>query len=396
MKFDKFFDKRENVWKHRARFQLNGIEYKPTAYTRAKLNEIVDEIRGMSRRQKYNLQVPDYSPTLAELFAKHETKIKAEKQKILFKRVSEKFLKLFPEGLRLLDLNRAHFQDYIDFRTSEKNTQTKEDILPETANKELYCLSTCLKAAPLYFHELKNYQPIQIPKAKESNRRRERIVDPDNELMVLLEELRKSNSWKAVERARHDLADDLEIRYETGLRRKEVSWLEPDQYKPDEGALRNVKRWKTDTVTKFFPLSRRAIEIIEKRLKDNPDAKFIFSPAGKPKEGAYKTLRVVCRDLGITYGANVKNGFVPHDLRHNFATDIIRLTDIETAKSLTGHSGNAILTYLHTDEQKQREAIRKREGIDFNELVTDLYNGIKNDKIGLKEFAEKIRFLTRF
>lgn len=95
------------------------------------------------------------------------------------------------------------------------------------------------------------------------------MVEKENELAVLLEYLRRPHWNPKVFVRRRDLADDLEMRYETGLRRKEIARLKKTQYFRAEAALREVIRWKTGTVTKFFPLTERAVQIIESRLALN-------------------------------------------------------------------------------------------------------------------------------
>lgn len=57
MKIEKFHNKKENKEQYRARFQLNGKEFRPVADTRKKLNEMVDEIRAQEHRVKYELPV---------------------------------------------------------------------------------------------------------------------------------------------------------------------------------------------------------------------------------------------------------------------------------------------------------------------------------------------------
>ena len=57
MKIERYFDKKENTQKFRARFQLNNKEFYPVADSRKKLLEIIDEIRAMQHRTKYELPV---------------------------------------------------------------------------------------------------------------------------------------------------------------------------------------------------------------------------------------------------------------------------------------------------------------------------------------------------
>lgn len=400
MKIEKFYNKKEKKEQYRARFQLNNKEFYPIADSRKKLLEIVDEIRAQEHRTKYDLPTIKYSPELSDVFDRHAPKIRKEHQRKLFERVARVFLSLLPGGIKITELKKAHFQKYIDLRSSQFGKQTRQPILPETIDKELYAISSALSAAPRYFAELEDYRKPEIPKASEGKRRRRtRLVNKTGELDRLLAELRKPRSGKQTvfhEKQRRRLADDLEFRFETGLRRKEVARLKKSQYFLHERALRDVVRWKTDTVTKFFPLSRRAVEIIESRMSSANKSEYIFTDSGEPQESDYRTLKTICAKLDISYGRYKSGGFVPHDLRHNFATEIVQVTDIETAKSLTGHTGDEIFTYLHTNEKLQREAVERRERRDRTKEIVDLYKAARRGKIRLKKFVEKIKILSEF
>lgn len=223
-----------------------------------------------------------------------------------------------------------------------------------------------------------------------------RTEDSENELPQILDELRRTHRTTTAAAHRRRLADDLEFRFETGMRRKEVARLKVKQYFPKEKVLRDVIRWKTGTVTKFFPLSRRAAEIVENRLKVNADSEYIFTSNGEPVESDYRTLKNVCNALGIIYGRYNDGGFVPHDLRHNFASEIIRHTDIETAKNLTGHTGNEIFTYLHTDERKMAAAVAKREGRELVKQLIEVYKDVRRGKIKARRFVEIVRKIGEF
>lgn len=169
------------------------------------------------------------------------------------------------------------------------------------------------------------------------------------------------------------------------------------QYDSDQQALLNVKRWKTDTVTKFFPLGKRAIEIIEARRELQKDCDYIFTPNGEPIEANYRTLKNVCAKLKIPYGRFTDGGFVRHDLRYNFASDVINHTDIKTASTLLGHSNvQQSFDYIHTSETKLREAIRKRDKIDYNSELKQIFEAVKSDELNQQEFNEKIKNLFNF
>lgn len=315
--------------------------------------------------------------------------------------MSETLLSLLPDGIKITELKKAHFQSYIDLRRTQTAKVSKKPVLDETIDKELYSISSALAAAPLYFPELDEYQKPQIPKAKpkgQKERRRDRLVDKSGELDRVLAELRKPRTGKQTyfhEAQRRRLADDLEFRFETGLRRKEVARLKKKQYFPKEQSLRKVNRWKTGTITKFFPLSRRAVAIIESRLALSTDSEYIFTDDGEPNESDYRALKTVCQKLNIPYGRFTDGGFIPHDLRHNFASEVIRHTDIKTAQEFLGHSNiQQTNDYLHTTETQMREAIQRRDGIDLTSAVIEIYKDVKRGKIKARKFVERVKFLV--
>jgi len=396
MKVEKIFNKKEGREMYRTRFELNGKVFRPIGDTRKKLGEIVDEIRAREHRSRFELPVVKVYPTVKEIFDDHLQRLKKDgnRKKIsFFERVSEKSLDVLPPDIKISELKKAHFQKYIDRRLTEKNKQSGAPILPGTINKERIAVVVPLADAHLYFPALEDLELPQMPKTEAKKRRRERLVKADGNLDVLLEYLRRPHKSLKTEAYRRNLADNLEIRYETGLRRKEVVKLKKSQYASSEAALKDVVSWKTGTLTKFFPLTARAVEIVESRLQS--DSEYLFSKTGKPDESSYRALKKACEHLEIPYGAYTEGGWVPHDLRHNFATEIVRVADLATAKSLTGHTGQSIFTYLHTDEKRQREAMNRREGKEVSKVLSDIYNEVKSNKTDVEAFVTRVGSLIR-
>lgn len=392
------FNRKTRRREFKCRFQINNKEINLTGDTRKALEEMIDEVVYQERRAKYDLPVEKSAPTVEELFAAHTARLKKEanRKKIsLFARASTKLLEILPPRIKTSELKKAHFQKYIDARLAERNSQSKEFILPESVNKELSAISVAFKNAHLFFAELENAPVVEILKAKEpKDRHRERLVDKEAELAVLLEFLRRPHRHSKTTIARRNLADDLEIRYETGLRRGEVALLKKHQYLRDEIALRDVYRIKTDTTTRFFPLSRRAREIIESRL--DSASEYIFSNAGKPSESAYRTLKNVCAKLGINYGTNNKGGFVPHDLRRNFASRMIEKADIKTVSELLGHSSTThTQVYLQTNKGRLIRAVRAGDDADSPPNLAEIYNAVKGGKMDIADFIKRMEFLIK-
>lgn len=311
---------------------------------------------------------------------------------------------MLPLHLKVNKLTTSDFQTYIEHRQSLLGKQTSEPLKPQTINKELYAISGGLKKASRFYSELENWKRPPIPFLKEKNSSRELNFNQKkfDQLLATLRKKRTGRQTVLTEKHRNRLADELEFRLKTGLRRKEVTMLKFKQYIEDEGILKNVQRFKTGTVTKVFPLTRKAIELIEAKKAKAETSKFIFSVDGRPIESDYRTLKNVCGELGIPYGRFTDEGFVPHDLRHQAATEIVRVTDIETAREYLGHSNiNQTNAYLHTTGERLMKARNKRDEIkaglvEVEELLKKNYALIKQGLPTEEDFIENMKKFLRY
>lgn len=398
------FNRKTNRREFISRFQLNNKEFNPVADSRKDLEEIIDDLIYNERRAKNNLSTEtiDNAPYLREVFEENLARLVKPKSQTDAARIFNDLLELLPEDIRITEFGEAHFQLYIDKRLKDTNKASQDYVKPQSINRERTYVTKALSSAKLYFPnwtDAKNYKKPDLPKAEGATEiKRERLVDKDTELNVLLAHLREKQPKQAdsyyFSRAR--LADRLEFNYETGFRRKEIAGLKKSQYYPNLQALKTVKRFKTGTKTRYFPLSTRAKEIIESRIALQADSEFIFSPDGKPIESEYRTLKKVCAELNIAYGKYTDGGFVAHDLRHNFATEIIPKTDPQSAAELMGVSNlNQIMTYIHSNPQRLREAIDRRENRDIKKDLIAVYKNVKRGKIKAREFVEKILNLAK-
>lgn len=402
-KYNKY--KKKDFW--HGRFRVNGKQFTPTAETKEKLLDLIAEIRSQEKIQrenkKYNLnrEVPSYVPDVSELLDEVLPTVSKHHQRTLSKRVFETFVGLLPPSTKINELRKIHFQFYINHRQGQTGKHTKKSVKLDTIYKELYALSSALKKAPIYYDSLENWQMPELPPLPHGHKkksRRERLVT-DKELSAIIDELMKEPEGKQTH-AHHfhrvRLAHTLEFAYWTGLRRKEIARLKFAQYDESQKALLNVRRWKTETVTKFFPLGKRAIEIINLRRELQKDCDYIFTPDGEHIPSYYRTLKNICEDLKIPYGRYADGGFIAHDLRHNFGTEILRESDIETARELLGHSNiTQTSTYVHTSADRLREAVRKRDKIDYNYELETIFNEVKTGILDLPKFTNKLKELFR-
>ncbi len=101
--------------------------------------------------------------------------------------------------------------------------------------------------------------------------------------------------------------------------------------------------------------------------------------------------------MKIPYGRFTDGGFVSHDLRHNFGTEILLNSDIETARELLAHANiSQTGTYVHTSNERLRDAVRKRDKIDYDSELEKIFEAVRGDSIDQKKFNEQIKKLFRF
>ncbi len=148
-----------------------------------------------------------------------------------------------------------------------------------------------------------------------------------------------------------DHRDAILIALDTGMRLGEILRLGPENLD-----LKNNLIKLDDTKSKKprdIPLTARAKEIIERRLLKYKGKLFKYK-SGNRMAGQFTYERQKLTEI---------SPWRFHDLRHNFITKLIQEgIDPYTVMELAGHSKLEMVTrYLHTNEEKKREAIGKLE-----------------------------------
>jgi integrase len=384
-----YLDGRSGVKKFKARFQYKNQEYTPKTTSLEAIKKEINRIFS-DADAGLNPKIDTNFPFVDDVLKKELASITDHKKKTFYERVYSDFLSILPP-IRIDELTQADFSAYCDLRLNRTNPRSEAPIKNATINKELSAISVALVNAKRRFRALHNFKPIQIEKLPNDYERRRRTVK-ENEFDLILAKLyepRQPGERINDHLYRVRLGHWIEFEALTGLRRKEIAILKPENYDKSEKALVEFLRPKTDKVVAFFPLPARAAEIVEERLKLN--SPFIFTDDGKPIESHYRKLKNLCTDLNIKYGSFTKGGFVLHDLRRNFATEMIRHTDIETAREFLGH---ADLThtgiYLTTDKARMKSAVRKFDGIELKAEIKAIVQAVKDGESEVDSAVKKL------
>lgn len=193
---------------------------------------------------------------------------------------------------------------------------------------------------------LKNFKKVKDLLKKGANER-DRVLSPDEYNRLF-------------DNAPKHLQGILATGYYTGMREGEIlnlTWNKVDLKK------RLISLEAEDTKTKMprvIPICDELYEV----LKDIPRAihdPHVFLYKGKSIHDIRTALRKACEEAGILYGRFVKDGFVFHDLRHTFDTELRRSgVDEIDRMALTGHESREMdRRYDTVDIEDRRQAINK-------------------------------------
>ena len=107
----------------------------------------------------------------------------------------------------------------------------------------------------------------------------------------------------------------------------------------------------------------------------------VFLYKGKPIKRDIRTgLKRACRDAKISYGRNLKDGFVFHDLRHTFNTFMRKAGVPESIiMEITGHSTREMFDRYNTiDSADTRKAVDQFQG--YLQNVDQTVDQVSNDE----------------
>ena len=151
--------------------------------------------------------------------------------------------------------------------------------------------------------------------------------------------------------------------YYTGMREGEILNLTRDKVDMKD---RLIKLEATDTKDKeprVIPICNELYDVLKAIPKAIHDP-HVFLYKGKPIKSINRSSRTACKEAGITWGRFVKDGFVFHDIRHTFNTNMRKAGVPESViMQITGHSTREMFDRYNTiDTEDTRHAINQLQG----------------------------------
>lgn len=166
----------------------------------------------------------------------------------------------------------------------------------------------------------------------------------------------------------------------TGMRRGEILNLTWDKVDLKTRTIQLEIEDTKDREKRTAPICGelyRILSSIPRAIHDN----HVFLYKGKPIKKDIRTgLKGACKDAGIPYGRNEKDGFVFHDLRHTFNTYMRKAGVHESViMKITGHSTREMFDRYNTiDSEDTRKAVDQFQG--YLQNVDQTVDQVSNDE----------------
>lgn len=245
-----------------------------------------------------------------------------------------------PQDIERYKIWRAK-QTSIHKKKLAKKSKDTVTIANATINRELACLRIIFNRYITF--EILTKNPVSKVKFLKENFDRWRVISSEEERLYLMA-------------ATQPLKDIAILMLECGCRPDELFKMERKNVNLEDGYL-FVPFGKTRSAKRLIPLSSRAAEVLERRIKET-DSKYVFvsDKTGEPittlktaHKGALKRSRIETLRL--------------YDLRHSFASRFVESGgDLITLKDLLGHASlNMVLRYAHPSQEHRFTAIKKME-----------------------------------
>jgi len=158
------------------------------------------------------------------------------------------------------------------------------------------------------------------------------------------------------------IRDILSMAYYTGMRRGEILNLTWDKVDLQERFINLEAEDTKDREKRSIPICGelyRMLKGIPKHIHDP----HVFTFRGQVVTDIRTGLRKACKKAGILYGRDVKDGFILHDCRHTFNTNMRRAGVQESViMAITGHSTREMFDrYNAVDREDTRNGVKRLE-----------------------------------
>jgi len=194
--------------------------------------------------------------------------------------------------------------------------------------------------------------------------------------------LSKDQFNKLLEHSSRHLKGILATAYYTGMRKSEILNLTWNKVSLKNRLIQLEAQDTKDKEPRNIPICDELCEILNTITRAIHDP-HVFLYKGKPIRDIRTTLRKACKQAGILYSRFAKDGFIFHDLRHTFNTNMRKAGIPESViMAVTGHSTREMFDRYNTvDVEDTRKAVNQLQSY-LRSVSQNVSQTAQNDKKG--------------
>ncbi|MFC1876681.1 tyrosine-type recombinase/integrase [Thermodesulfobacteriota bacterium] len=325
---------------------------------RKQIKECVSAVEGLN---PYSIEEAKIAHS-RRVMQKREGQIIKESSRLTFNKLTDWYLKLETvQGLASYDIIKINLRKF----NQVFGNRLVRDITPADLQNYQEQRKREGKAPGTIDHEIGKAKTM-INKARENDLvtgKTKKAFDRIKKTLVSGSDVRdrilsKDEFEALVEHSRNYLKGMVIMAYYTGMRRGEILALTWGHVDLEARVIRleatDTKSGKPREVPVCEELHKYLDSIKKKRAGKH---KHVFLYRGKPIKGDVRaSLKIACQKAGISYGRFVKNGFIFHDLRHTFNTNMRKAGVQESViMDITGHTTREMFDRYNTVDKEDRQ-----------------------------------------
>jgi len=234
---------------------------------------------------------------------------------------------------------------------------------PKTVDNELeYTKSMILKA---FDNDLVGGDVLKVFK------RTRRMLKPNSNRRTRVLTFKEFNDLHS--KAPKHLGDILTTAYWTGMRKGEILKLTWDSVDLKNRVINLAPTDTKEGQPKTIPIGEEVFAVLSKLPRPIHGGHVFLYNGSQIKDNFFRSIKTACENSKILWGMKEKGGFIFHDLRHTFITDMRRAGVARTVTmNITGHAIKDMNERYDTiEEWEKAEAIRTLKKFRFLDQTID-------------------------
>lgn len=242
--------------------------------------------------------------------------------------------------------------DLKNYQTQRQKARLADATIDHEIGKTKTMIITAFNNRKVSSNTLRTWKSVKKLLKKGSDVR-DRIISPE-EFSALMEH--SSGHIRSI----------IATAYYTGMRKGEILGLTWDRVDLANRMIYLEAKHTKDDEPRKVPICSELFEILRNmpnKIRTDDESGHVFTYKGQPMNDIRAGLRKACKDAGILYGRFKKGGFVFHDLRHTFNTNMRKAGVSDSViMEITGHSSRTMFDRYNTiDDDDARQAVDQLE-----------------------------------